>query len=300
MFLSRRRFLLSSVALSAGLALPVPVLLAQQTIVHVVARGDTLSGLARRYGVSVAQIQQANNLRTTVIWIGQKLTIPTVAGETAPISDATHVVVAGDTLSGLALRYRVSVSAIQRANNLSSTQIRIGQRLTIPGASAGGPVLINHVRSETQRIRVQNDRWRTIVVHHSGIRFGNASSYDNFHRTQRRMQHGLAYHFVIGNGVDSGDGEIEIGGRWRQQLNGGHVRNSAVNEVGIGICLVGNFMETHPTSRQMAAFTQLMEWLTEDVLKRKPQFAGHKEIDRNHTVCPGRHFPLAQMHRQFG
>ncbi len=301
MFLSRRRFLFGSAALVAGLSLPAYVLSAQQSVTHVVARGDTLSGLARRYGVTIAEIQQTNHLRSSVIWVGQSLTIP-VSGpvSVAATSTTTHVVVRGDTLSGLAQRYGVSVRAIQSANNLSGTQIRIGQRLTIPGGGGGGATLIGNVRNETQRIQVQRDRWRTIVVHHSGIRFGNASSYDNFHRTQRRMQHGLAYHFVIGNGVDSGDGEVEIGGRWRQQLNGGHVRNSAVNEVGIGICLVGNFMETHPTARQMSAFTQLMDWLTGDVLPRKPQFAGHKEIDRNHTVCPGRHFPLAEMHRRYG
>lgn len=293
---------MGSSALAAGLLLPVIPLVGDNAQTHVVARGDTLSGLARRYGVTVAQIQQANNLRGTVIWIGQRLIIPGGASvTTAPAAAATvtHVVARGDTLSGLAQRYGVTVRAIQQANNLTGTQIRIGQRLTIPGGG-GGSVLIGNVQAETRRIQVQRDRWRTIVVHHSGIRFGNASSYDNFHRTQRRMQHGLAYHFVIGNGVDSGDGQIEIGGRWRQQLNGGHVRNSAVNEVGIGICLVGNFMETHPTARQMAAFTQLMDWLTGDVLTRKPQFAGHKEIDRNHTVCPGRHFPLADMHRRFG
>jgi hypothetical protein len=42
---------------------------------------------------------------------------------------------------------------------------------------------------------------------YSAIKDGNAASYDRAHR-RRGMENGLAYHFVIGNGVDSGDGEI--------------------------------------------------------------------------------------------
>ena len=36
------------------------------------------------------------------------------------------------------------------------------------------------------------------------------------------MQNGLAYHFVIGNGTSTGNGQIEVGDRWRRQINGGH------------------------------------------------------------------------------
>ena len=43
------------------------------------------------------------------------------------------------------------------------------------------------------------------------------------------MQNGLAYHFLIGNGIDSGDGEVEIGPRWKRQLLGGHVKNYKIN-----------------------------------------------------------------------
>jgi N-acetyl-anhydromuramyl-L-alanine amidase AmpD len=114
------------------------------------------------------------------------------------------------------------------------------------------------------------------------------------------MQNGLAYHFVIGNGIDSADGEIEIGPRWKKQLEGGHVRNREVNLQGIGICMVGNYEETHPSKKQMASFTQLVDHLGDSVLKKRYTFAVHKEIDRNHTVCPGRNFPVRSMHERYG
>ena len=48
------------------------------------------------------------------------------------------------------------------------------------------------------------------------------------------MSNGLAYHFVIGNGSSSGNGEIEIGSRWTRQINGGHVASDYLNNIAIG------------------------------------------------------------------
>ena len=113
------------------------------------------------------------------------------------------------------------------------------------------------------------------------------------------MKNGLAYHFVIGNGVDSGNGEIEVGARWLKQLDGGHVRKTEVNQQGIGICVVGNFEETRPTQSQMRAFIELVDYLGNDLLKGNYKFLVHREVDRNHTVCPGKFFPTQAMHRRF-
>ncbi|MFP4674259.1 MAG: LysM peptidoglycan-binding domain-containing protein [Opitutales bacterium] len=211
-------------------------------------------------------------------------------------SDNIHVVRKGETLSHVALRYGTSVAAIQQANNLSGDLIFVGQKLIIPVAGDSVDRLAG-VRRQTASISVRTGNWDTIVVHHSAIKYGNAAAYDRAHR-RRGMQNGLAYHFVIGNGIDSGNGEIEIGPRWHKQLHGGHVRNYSVNLTGIGICLVGNFQETHPTAHQITAFTQLMDWLIKDVLKKPVRFAGHKEIEKN--ICPGKYFPLARMHQRYG
>ncbi len=203
----------------------------------------------------------------------------------------------GDTLSEIATRHGISVNSLKRHNALKGDLIRAGQHLVIPEAVERSR--LHDVIRETQRIRVKSTRWKYIVAHHSGIDDGNAAAYDRYHRDHMHMQNGLAYHFVIGNGRDSGDGQIEIGGRWRRQLHGGHVRNNWVNQVGIGICLVGNFERHDPTRRQMEALVQLIDWLRADVIRIPNKFSVHKEIDRNHTVCPGRHFPVADMHRRF-
>jgi N-acetyl-anhydromuramyl-L-alanine amidase AmpD len=155
------------------------------------------------------------------------------------------------------------------------------------------------VRKKTKRLHIAPGRWRWLVIHHSGTKNGNAASYDRQHR-ERGMENGLAYHFVIGNGVDSGDGELEIGSRWLKQLKGGHVHREDINKVGIGICLVGNLEQTRPTRNQMLALRELIDYLRSDVAGKNIRFAVHREIDPHHTVCPGRHFPAAELHHLYG
>lgn len=154
------------------------------------------------------------------------------------------------------------------------------------------------VREVTAKLNIAKDRWKIIICHHSGIKNGNATTYDRDHR-KRGMENGLAYHFVIGNGIDSGDGEIEIGPRWLKQIKGGHVRSDEVNEVAIGICLVGNFDETKPTKKQIAALRELLTYLRDNVVGHKIKFMVHGEADPHHTACPGRNFPTEAMHRLF-
>jgi LysM repeat protein len=207
----------------------------------------------------------------------------------------THRVVRGDTLGELAVRYGVTVRQLREANRLKSDVIQVGQVLVIPAGAA----VLREVIAATSRLAIAPKRWRWVVAHHSAIEDGNARSYDAAHR-RRGMENGLAYDFVIGNGRDSGDGEIEIGPRWLKQLDGGHVRSSFYNEHGIGICLVGNFENRKPGARQMASFTALVDWLRDSgKLGIKPGFTTHRWVDKNHTLCPGRHFPYAEMRRRY-
>lgn len=268
---------------------------------HIVRKGDTLSHLAIRYGTSVSELKRANSLTSDVVRIGQKLTIPGSTQTIASESNTIHVVQKGDTLGHIAVRYGVSVGAIKQANGLSSDLVRIDQKLKIPTSTGSAPLLdqLSAARAATAKINVRRDNWRRIVVHHSAIKYGNAKKYDAAHR-QRGMQNGLAYHFVIGNGIDSSDGQIEVGPRWTKQLLGGHVKSYKLNLTAIGICLVGNFEETHPSRKQLDAFTQLMDWLQRDALRKKVEFAGHRELKGEQTICPGKNFPLATMHARFG
>ena len=295
--LTRRQFTKHALLATAGCTGLIQSAIAQATgTIHVVQKGDFLGQIARSYGTSISEIKRANHLSGDTIRIGQKLKIPN-AGPSTTGAGTIHIVQKGDTLGGIAIRYGVSVSTIKRTNSLNSDMIRVGQKLNVP-TMAGTEDFLADVRAQTAKISVRQDNWRRIIAHHSAIKYGNAAIYGAAHR-KRGMQNGLAYHFVIGNGIDSGDGEIEVGPRWTKQLLGGHVKSYRVNLTAIGICLVGNFEANHPTRRQLAAFTQLVDWLRADIIPKATKFAGHKEIKGEQTICPGKHFPLAAMHARY-
>jgi hypothetical protein len=169
----------------------------------------------------------------------------------------------------------------------------------------GGPryrYLTTKVRSAIDRAPVKRGRWQYIVVHNSGTRQGNARIFENYHKNVRKMQNGLAYHFVIGNGTSSGNGEIEIGSRWSRQINGGHVASDYLNNIAIGICFVGDFNRDQPTQAQLAALEELIRYLRNRIGKSKGKVAivkAHREINPKPTDCPGNRFPYTWLHRRF-
>lgn len=102
---------------------------------HTVTRGETLSGIAEKYGVSMATLREMNTLKRDVVWIGQRLKVPASAAAsrtTAAQKPVRHKVVRGDSLTGIAAHYGVSPKAIMQANNLKSTNVMLGQNLKIP------------------------------------------------------------------------------------------------------------------------------------------------------------------------
>lgn len=162
--------------------------------------------------------------------------------------------------------------------------------------------LTSDVRRAIDRAPVRKGRWKYIIIHNSATRQGNAKIFDNYHRRVRKMPNGLAYHFVIGNGSSSRNGQIEIGNRWTRQINGGHVASDYLNNIAIGICLVGDFDRDVPGRVQLDSTRELITYLRARVGKSQGKLAqvrGHKEINPKPTSCPGKKFPTSTFRREF-
>ncbi len=139
-------------------------------------------------------------------------------------------------------------------------------------------------------------RWRSIVIHHSATPGGSPESIDRFHREVRKFENGLGYHFVIGNGTGMPDGQVAIGKRWLEQLDGAHVKNTdSPNTYSIGICLVGNFNETMPTAKQLASLQGLLAFLRKDYSIGLASIVRHDAASAAATECPGQYFYLDEV-----
>ena len=111
---------------------------------YVVVKGDSLAKIAKKSGVTLKALQAANlGVIPTKLKIGQKLVLPaggktsadaglsptaTVGGE----STTSYTVKSGDTLTKIAKVHGTSVKALETANGLSTTKIKVGQKLKIP------------------------------------------------------------------------------------------------------------------------------------------------------------------------
>ncbi len=140
-------------------------------------------------------------------------------------------------------------------------------------------------------------KWSAIIIHHSGTPNGNAAIFDRWHREGYHWD-GVGYDFVIGNGTDSRDGQVEVTFRWRQQRTGAHCKTPEnwANEEGVGICLVGNFNYTSPTASQMQSLAKLVRFLRRRYDISEVRIYGHKDTPGARvTDCPGRNFPMDRL-----
>ena len=96
--------------------------------------GDTISGLADRYGISVNSLMKANGIRNSDhVEAGQTLRLPSGARGVVSAGQGRHRVQGGDTLGGIAARYRVSERDLIAINNLpSADHVEVGQTLKLP------------------------------------------------------------------------------------------------------------------------------------------------------------------------
>jgi N-acetyl-anhydromuramyl-L-alanine amidase AmpD len=144
--------------------------------------------------------------------------------------------------------------------------------------------------------RNKSERWECIVIHHSATPMGGATRFDRAHRERGFDE--LGYHFVIGNGTDTTDGQVEVGPRWKAQKYGAHCRSPEdyYNEHGIGICLVGNFDESRPTPAQMESLARLVRYLSRTYDIPSSKVYTHGGVT-GMTHCPGKHFDLKAVRK---
>ncbi|XXM72900.1 LysM peptidoglycan-binding domain-containing protein [Lysinibacillus sphaericus] len=121
---------------------------------YTVRSGDTLIAIANAHSITLGELQSWNNIKSHLIYPGQKLTVlkssspapaepsaPKPAPSKKPTEPATgsYTVKSGDTLSHISINYDVSVSAIKKANNLKSDMIYVGQVLKLGTSQAVQP-----------------------------------------------------------------------------------------------------------------------------------------------------------------
>ncbi len=164
-----------------------------------------------------------------------------------------------------------------------------------PMVAAAGPTSIEAIFRT--RAEVPRNRWQAIVVHQSGSAFGSPSSIEAQHKAA--SFEGMGFHFLVGNGSGLEDGEIHVGYRWLDQVQGAHAAGKQgdwFNRNSIGICLVGDFSRTPPTDRQMWRLNQLISTLAERLNIPADRVYLHRDIAQ--TNDPGGFFPEAAFRAQ--
>jgi len=104
---------------------------------HKIRRGETLGAIAEDYGVPVATIQEVNKIRNPrTLKVGHRIIVPVRPDQIAERT-ITHLVDKGDSLSSIALRYKMSITQLKQRNGLKGDTIRLGQKLRVDVRGGG-------------------------------------------------------------------------------------------------------------------------------------------------------------------
>jgi len=218
---------------------------------------------------------------------------PLVAPLGNPVSNAfatpqtiVHIVGPQETLWRIGKSYNVDMNTLMRVNRLTDPKkISNGQKLIIPNTLGPRPVIPLY----------PTRRWKYIVIHHTVTEAGNAFSIDKIHH-DRGFWNGLGYHFLIDNGTSTKmEGQIEVGPRWIKQQIGAHANTGGMNEMGIGISLVGNYSEQPVTPRMLDSLVYLTKVLQQYYQIPSDHVIRHNDVPGKSTECPGTLFPWREF-----
>ncbi|TEW52304.1 LysM peptidoglycan-binding domain-containing protein [Psychromonas sp. RZ5] len=167
----------------------------KRTLKHTVARGESLSAVAKRYSISRSQLKQHNQLKSDILQIGQVLSIPTnyhaVAKAESTNSNVstldikpfvTHVVKSGESLSLIAVKYNKTTTELKSYNNLRSTSLAIGQKIKIPGG--GFDSFSSNASVETEVVhQVKRGEFLSLIAAKYNKTTAQLKAYNNLHST---------------------------------------------------------------------------------------------------------------------
>lgn len=112
--------------LSVGQEIVIPSVALSEVTIYKVQSGDNLYDLAKKFGTSVSELKDLNNLKSDSLSINQELKVPAVN-----IGATTYTVKSGDSLYSIAKKFNTSVDSLKKKNGLGSTMLSIGQVLKI-------------------------------------------------------------------------------------------------------------------------------------------------------------------------
>ncbi len=129
-----------------------------------------------------------------------------------------------------------------------------------------------------------------LILHHSERVFDHPSFVRFRHRTFRQWED-IGYHYLIGDGVCTVDGQIYPGRA--EQYQGAHARG--YNDRSLGICLLGNCDLFGPTDRQIESLLTLLEDKQKQYGIPTDHILGHRELPGVQKTCPGTEFDLDDL-----
>lgn len=137
------------------------------------------------------------------------------------------------------------------------------------------------------RSEIEPGRWNEIVVVHSGSPVGSPASVESDHRAVG--YDGMGFHFLVGNGTGMSEGQIHVGYRWMDQLDGADLAGMNSSKGIIEVCLVGDGDRRPFGDEQLHRAAQLVAALADRLDIPSSQIRLHNELAT--TTSPGRYFP---------
>lgn len=135
--------------------------------IYTVKKGDSLWKIANKYNTTVEKLKSANNLKTNILSVGQKLVIPSIS--VSPEVSDTYIVQKGDSLWSIANKFNMTVSKLKNLNNLTNNLLSIGQVLKIKDSFNNGKT--------TYTVQKGDSLW--VIANKYGITTEELKSYNN-------------------------------------------------------------------------------------------------------------------------